>query len=151
MLRDPSLIPLSHQHRDGLALCVLVERGLREDGSAEKAAELARKTADLFELELRNHFDVEERILFPAIREKLGPLVEELVADHRRLEALVERVSGAAGPERAAALLEFTSALSGHIRREERELFEDIQKRLPRETLDQLGRAIQADVVRVCL
>jgi len=33
MLRDPSLIPLSHQHHNGLALCVLVRRSLAADGS----------------------------------------------------------------------------------------------------------------------
>ncbi len=139
MLRHPSLIPLSHQHQHALALCVLIER------SPEKTAELARKVADLFELELRNHFDVEERILFPAIRQNLGPtpLVEELVAEHRLLEDLAARVP--------ATLAEFGAALSRHIRREERELFEDIQKRLSPETLETLKRAIEAEVVHVCL
>ncbi|MBI3666850.1 MAG: hemerythrin domain-containing protein [Acidobacteria bacterium] len=153
MLRDPSLIPLSHQHQHGLALCVMIERGLQEDRSPENTARLARRVADTFELELRNHFDVEERILFPAIREKLGPTpqVEELVADHRRLEGLVERVAKAEGENRARALLELAGVLSRHIRLEERELFEDIQKRLPCEKLQELGRAIDAGVVRVCL
>ena len=143
MLRDPGLIPLSHQHQHGLALCVMIERGLRD------TAELAAKVADTYELELRNHFEVEEGILFPSIRESLGPapLIDELIADHRRLEALVEQVkTGQPG-----ALLEFASTLSGHIRREERELFEDVQKRLPRDELDRLGREIDSHVVRVCL
>ena len=149
MLRDPSLIPLSHQHQHGLALCVTIERGLRQDRSPETAAKMARRVADIFDLELRNHFDVEERILFPAIRENLGPtpLVDELIAEHRQLEALVRDVA-TAEPE---VLLRFAAQLSEHIRREERELFEDIQKRLPRETLDRLGQAIDRDVVRVCL
>ena len=144
MLRHPSLIPLSHQHQHGLALCVLIERGLREDASPENTAKLARQAADLFELELRNHFDVEERILFPAIRESLGPtpLVEQLVVEHRELEALIARG--------AAALPDFAAALAAHIRREERELFEDIQKRLPPEKLEQLGRLVEKEVVRVC-
>ena len=148
MLRDPSLIPLSHQHQHGLALCVIIERGLREGQSPETTARLARRVTDAFELELRNHFDVEERILFPAVRENLGPgpQVEELVADHRRLEALVGRIASGE-PE---ALLEFAGALSAHIRKEERELFEDVQKRLPREKLEELGRAIGAELVEVC-
>lgn len=142
MLRHPSLIPLSHQHQHGLALCVLIDRGLRENASRD---DLARKAADLFELELRNHFDVEERILFPAIRESLGPLplIDELVAEHRRLEALVAELPG--------TLAEFAAMLSAHIRREERELFEDIQNRLPAETLARLSEAIKSEVVRVCL
>lgn len=139
MLRHPSLIPLSHQHQHALALCVQIERGLRSP------EELARKAAGLFELEIRNHFDIEERILFPAVREALGPLplIDELLAEHRRLEALPARF-----PE---TLAEFAATLSAHIRREERELFEDVQSRLPAETLEHLGEQIKSEVVRVCL
>jgi hemerythrin-like domain-containing protein len=153
MLRDPSLIPLSHQHQHGLALCVRIERTLRDDRSPERSAELARRVADTYDLELRNHFDVEERLLFPALREHLGPLplVETLQAEHRKLEALVERVRTADDAARSAALADFSTALAAHIRTEERELFEDIQKRLSPEVLSSLGQAIDRDVVRVCL
>jgi len=153
MRRDPTLHPLSRQHQHGLALTVVIDRNLRGDPSPELTAGLARKVADAYELELKNHFDIEERILFPAIRRELGPtpLVEELEADHRRLEGLIARLSQASQTERPEALREFAAALSAHIRREERELFEDIQKRLPRGTLDQLGRDIDEAVVRVCL
>ena len=151
MLRDRSLVPLSRQHQHGLTLCVQIERGLRKDHSPERSAKLARRVTDAYEIELRNHFDVEERILFPAIRQNLGlsPLVEELVGEHRQLEALIGRVASA-GEDQPKALLEFAATLSGHIRREERQLFEDIQKRLTREMLDRLGRAIEAEVVRAC-
>jgi hemerythrin-like domain-containing protein len=130
-----------------LALCVLVDRGLTKDSSAANVAALAKKIADSFEIELRNHFDLEERLLFPAIREHLGalPIVDDLLADHRRLERL------AAGLRAAADLRAFTALLSAHIRREERELFEDIQARLPRDVLDRLGQAFEAEAVRVCL
>ena len=153
MLRDPSLIPLSHQHQHGLALCVRIERALRDDRSPERSAELARRVADAYDLELRNHFDVEERLLFPAIREHLGPLplVETLQAEHRELEALVERVRAADAVARPAALADFSTALAAHIRTEERELFEDIQKRLSPAVLSSLGQAIDRDVIRVCL
>ena len=145
MLRHPGLIPLSHQHQHGLALCVTIDR----TASPESAAGLARRVRNIFDLELRNHFDIEERILFPAIVSALGPtpLVDQLIAEHRQLEQLVEDTQTA----RPAALREFAAALSEHIRREERELFEDIQRRLPPETLEQLGRSIDAAVVRVCL
>jgi iron-sulfur cluster repair protein YtfE (RIC family) len=181
MLRHPSLIPLSHQHQHALALCVTIDRALRSGPtpssgpapdagqdppparapyagqaplgsqvpsagpSPEQTALLARKAADLFEIEIKNHFDIEERILFPAIREHLGslPLVDELIEEHRHLEALIARL-----PE---TLAEFGSTLSAHIRKEERDLFEDIQQRLSAQTLEQLKEKIAADVVRVCL
>ena len=147
MLRDRSLHPLSHQHQHGLALCVVVERGLTRDSSPENLTALAKKIRYSFEVELVNHFDLEERLLFPAIRGHLGEMaiVGELVADHRKLEKMV------GGLRAPAELRAFTALLSAHIRREERELFEDIQGRLPREALDQLGTAFEAEAVRVCL
>jgi len=145
MLRNRSLIPLSQQHHNGLALCVLTERSLREDASASNVGKLARKAIDRYELELTNHFEIEERILFPAID---SPLITGLIAEHRLLEALIGRMR--AEPT-AALLLEFTALLRAHIRREENELFEDIQRRLPRERLDSLGVEIDAKAVRICL
>jgi hemerythrin-like domain-containing protein len=150
MLRDKTLIPLSQQHHNGLALCVLTERALREDESAENVAVLARKAIDRYELELTNHFEIEERDLFPAIERELGPypLIAGLIADHRELEAMIGTMRSAPSAE---LLRRFTALLRTHIRREEGELFEDIQQRLPRETLDRLGQTIDAKAVRICL
>ena len=145
MLRDPSLIPLSQQHHNGLALCVLTERSLAQDASAGNVAALARKAIDRYELELSNHFEIEEQILFPAVE---SPLIAGLIAEHRQLEAMIDRLRGEPS---AALLLEFTGLLRTHIRREENELFEDIQRQLPREVLDSLGAEIVAKAVRICL
>ena len=146
MLRDPSLIPLSHHHQHGLALCVMMDRGLRQDASAENVAKFTRKAIDMYDLELTNHFEIEEKFVFPAIEPH--PLVAELIGQHRRLEAFIARLR----MEPSSDLLrEFAELLRAHIRREENELFQDIQKRLPRETLDQLGKEIDARAVRICL
>jgi hemerythrin-like domain-containing protein len=48
-------------------------------------------------------------------------------------------------------LEQFCALLSGHVRREENELFEQIQRALPREVLDRAGSEIDRRVVRVCL
>ena len=150
MLRDRSLIPLSQQHHNGLALCVMTERSLAQDTSTANVAALARKSVDRYELELTNHFEIEEQDLFPTIETNLGklPLIAELIADHRALEAMVEEMRAGATSE---LLLRFTAFLRAHIRREESELFEDIQKRLPRAALDALGESIDAKAVRICL
>jgi hemerythrin-like domain-containing protein len=146
VLRDRSLIPLSQQHHNGLSLCVLTERSLGEDASAANVAKLARKAIDRYELELTNHFEMEESILFPAVEHH--PLVPGLISDHRQLEALIGRLRD---EPTSALLLEFTALLRTHIRREENELFQDIQRLLPRETLDSLGKEIDAKAVRICL
>lgn len=149
MLRDPSLIPLSHQHHDALSLCVLTERSLRADSSEENTAMLARRVVDRFEQALANHFQVEERVLFPAVEERIEkmPLIRELIEDHRKLEQLSDALRKKPS---LGSLQQFTELLRAHVRREENELFELIQRRMPRAALDLLGQEIGAEIVRVC-
>ena len=146
MLRDPSLIPLSHQHHNGLVLCVLTRRSLQHDTSAANIEKLARRAVDRYELELANHFDLEEQVLFPACGPL--PLIAELLADHRTLEAFIDRLRAVPS---AGLLEDFCALLSTHIRREESELFEQIQRTLPREVLDRAGAEIDRRAVRICL
>ena len=146
MLRDPSLIPLSQQHHNGLALCVLTRRSLAADSSPENIARLARCVIDRYELELANHFEIEEQVLFPAAGPM--PLIDQLLAEHRTLEALIAQLRAAPSAE---LLEQFCALLSEHIRREENELFEQIQRALPREALDRAGSEIDRRAVRICL
>jgi len=146
MLRDPSLIPLSHQHQHGLALCVMLRRSLAADSTPGNVAHWARRVVDRYEVELVNHFEIEEQVLFPACGAM--PLIAELIEEHRRIEALVEQLRLAPS---AALLEEFCALLAGHIRREESGLFEQAQRELPREVLDRAGAEIDRRAVRVCL
>jgi len=146
MLRDPTLIPLSHQHQHGLALCVLMRRSLASDSSLENVAQHAQRVIDRFEVELVNHFEIEEQVLFPLCGSI--PLVGDLIAEHRAIEALVARLR----TDPSAALLEeFCVLLCAHIRREESGLFEEVQRALPRDVLDRAGAEIDRRAVRVCL
>jgi hemerythrin-like domain-containing protein len=150
MLRDPGLIPLSHQHHNGLALCVLVRQALERDGSAENVARQAKRIADRYEVELANHFQLEEEILFAVAQETLGPitLVSRLATEHRRLEKLAAAL--ASTPTREL-VDEFCTLLPAHIRCEENELFQDLQQRLPRSVLDRMGLVFEQRAVRICL
>ena len=146
MLRDPSLIPLSHQHHNGLALCVMIRRSLTSDSSAGNVERWARKAVDRYEIELVNHFEIEEEVLFPVCAGI--PLVEELLAQHGEVRRLVEALRKAPS---AALLEEFGELLTKHIRLEENELFEQAQRVVPREDLDRIGAEIDRRAVRVCL
>ncbi len=152
MLRDPSLIPLSHQHQHGLALAVLIDRGLKADPSEHKAEELSHKATQLGEVELLGHFKVEEEVLFPAVRPFLDSeeMIDELIGEHRQMEELLGRLAHAAAGQRMALLGEFGALLSRHIRTEERQLFEQIQRRLSGDDLLALGERIDASVRKVC-
>src|SRR6185503_8590714 len=87
MLRDPSLIPLSRQHQHGLALCVLSRRSLAEDASTENVAKVADKVINHYEVELTNHFEIEEQVLFPSCGPM--PIIDELRGEHRAMEGMI--------------------------------------------------------------
>ena len=151
MLRDKNLIPLSHQHQHALALCVRIERAspIAEVDLASWHSEIAQ----LWQNEIAFHFTAEEQVLFPAARSfpELVPLVEELLADHASLSASFAR----AKKKRLSAsdLALFARSLSAHIRKEERQLFEELQKRIAPPALANLGKRLEEtlkDSVQAC-
>lgn len=96
----------------------------------------------IFVTEIHNHFDAEERELFPvAVRfPELGQLVDELVTEHVLL-----RDYFALATERTmdtAKLHDFAKKLSAHIRKEERQLLETLQRLLAPEELARVGTAL---------
>ncbi len=140
MLRDPALIPLSHQHQHALALCVRIERDLRagEPDLPKWRQEIAR----LYEGEISYHFEGEEKIIFSvaAWHRSLAPLAAELIAEHKRLRRYFQEAVH--GRLTQGELADFADALAAHVHKEERQLFEAMQKVLSREELQRMGRAL---------
>jgi hemerythrin-like domain-containing protein len=140
MLRDKNLIPLSHQHRRALALCVRIGRSL-DAGEADVNA-WQQEIAQHYTQDIRFHFAAEEQILFPAAARfpELEPLVKELLQEHGNLRVIfgqaADRKMGQ--PE----LGQFANLLSSHIRKEERQLFEEMQKRMTAEDMGELGKRL---------
>ena len=145
MLRDKSLVPLSHQHHNALALCVLTERSLAADTSAANIAKLAKRVIDRYELEMVNHFELEETVLFPRLP---AEAVEQFIAEHRRMTSLVEQLRVEPTVD---ALRDFSSLLRHHVRSEENDLFQRAQESLPRSVLDEIGEVLDRQAVRICL
>jgi len=151
MLRDPSLVPLSRQHQHALALCVRIERALQDDAVDLSAWQL--EMHQLYEDEVRFHFAAEEKILFPAARRfpDLAALAGELSSEHKRLRDYFGRADQ--GAMNKGELGTYAKLLSAHIRKEERHLFEDMQKRMRPAELrslgDELARALE-DAAQAC-
>jgi hemerythrin-like domain-containing protein len=151
MQRDPSLIPLSRQHQHALALCVRLERALQ--AGAVDLGPWQLEVHQHYANEVQFHFAAEESILFPAARRfsELAPVVGELSAEHERLrESFAHADQGTMDQGKLAT---FAKLLSGHIRKEERQLFEAMQNRMGPEELKSLGselaRALE-DAVQAC-
>jgi len=151
MLRDKNLIPLSRQHQHALALCVRIERALQKNVMDLDAWQL--EVEQQYGQEIGFHFAAEESVLFPAARRfpELVSLVEELTDEHGRLREYFARAHERAmdGGELGA----FAELLSGHIRKEERQLFEALQKLVEADELRRIGAAIEQELAvghRVC-
>ncbi len=152
MLRDRNLIPLSHQHRRALVLCVRIDRAspIGDSDLVVWQAEIAQHFQD----EIRIHFAAEENVLFPAARRfpALIPLVEELLLDHFLLrESFAEAEAHAMS---AADISAFAERMSAHIRKEERQFFQRLQELMTPEELALLGKNLDEalkDVAQTCL
>jgi hemerythrin-like domain-containing protein len=141
VLRSPALIPLSHQHQHALALCVKIERALKKREA--DVAHWNREAASLFSDEIRFHFEAEEKWIFPAAQRfpDLASLVIELLAEHAQMREAMKAAE--LGRLDAAALTRFVRLLSSHIRKEERRLFEEVQRLLPANVLATLGAQLK--------
>jgi hemerythrin-like domain-containing protein len=140
MLRDKYLVPLSRQHQHALALCVRINRA-----TLSTPAEIQAWQSEIqqhFEQEIQYHFAAEETDLFPVARryKELASLVDELIAEHVVLRNYFAKA--AARSLDREDLRQFGETLSGHIRKEERQLFEGIQEYLTPEELLQAGVAV---------
>ena len=151
MLRDKNLIPLSHQHQHALALCVRIERA-----SPVPSGDLDAWLAEIVQIvqgEIRTHFTAEEQVVFPAALRfaELAELVEDLLQEHAALrEDFTAAELREMSPER---LRSFAQGLSGHIRKEERMLFERMQALMSPTELAELGARLQdalKDAAQAC-
>lgn len=140
MLRDKNLIPLSHQHHNALALCVFIKKAFEQPHA--DLARWQREIVDLWTRELAIHFEAEEQVIFPAAKAAgMETLVGELLGHHTLLTARV--LQARRGEMSADDLSRFAAELTVHVRKEENELFEELQRRLSSEQLAQIGAAVE--------
>ena len=142
MKRHKALYSLSHEHHNGLMLAQLVKANSPEYKGLPKTIEDKKHYAvKFFEENLIPHFKKEEDIFFPSARgksEKIEKLVEELIQQPNKIDSLIEIIKSSAQPE--VELDELGKLLESHIRKEERELFQLVQKVFSADELEKLDR-----------
>jgi len=146
MKRHKSLYPLSHDHHQGLILAQIIKKNAPKyknlpdtlDGKVEY-------TINFYNIELVKHFRQEEEILFPAAKGKdkrIDSLIDEIISEHRKIESLVESLKTKNNYKEI--LNELGNLLESHIRKEERNLFPEIEKILTEEELELLAAKLTA-------
>ena len=141
MKRDPALIPLSRDHHQMLLLAQLLKQGAPPYKGLPTTAEgKAKYLEDAWEGVVLPHMEEEESQLFPLARrlenEEVTGMVDRLEKEHRQLGALYDGVMQ--NPDRIAAQDALGRLLERHIRFEEREFFQLVQRKMPSEMLQVL-------------
>jgi iron-sulfur cluster repair protein YtfE (RIC family) len=138
--RHPALVPLSQDHQHELAHARRLHRAA--DAEPEQRLAAASAYADAFFAETVEHFRREEEILFPLYVRHAGstPTLERILREHMQLHGLVRalRTAAAAGEIAPEALRTLGALLHEHVRVEERELFEEIERIVPPAELERL-------------
>lgn len=136
MRRSAALAALSRDHHHALDAALRLRRA--EPETLAQAVDHFRR---FFESRGAHHFDVEERVLLPALPAddlEWGPLSRRVLDEHADLRARGARVGD------VDAARELGQRLNDHVRFEERELFVVLEQRLGAEGLERLGRQLDA-------
>lgn len=129
MKRHKSIIPLSHDHYHGLMLAQLIKKGApKYENLPTDLIGKANHVKEIWEKELKPHFDNEEQILFPFVKGKnneIDVLIDEVLDEHIKIKILVDELASTDNLE--STLDKLGVLLEKHIRKEERVLFAKIQ------------------------
>jgi hemerythrin-like domain-containing protein len=132
MKRHESIAALSRDHHFGLLFCWKIRQGIRKQVPTERMQGYVQY---FWDNHLRQHFEEEERWLFPAIQ---GAFCERAISEHAQIRQLVEAVNSIT-PVVPEELNSLADCLDKHIRFEERTLFPYIEKELPAQVLIEIG------------
>lgn len=148
MKRHQQLQPLSRQHHNGLLMALLITKGLKKKASLSIMSDFI---SNGWNEELREHFDMEESVLLPVLRQKLFDplLIDQLISEHRQIRLLVEKAMANQATE--AHLESFASLLEKHIRFEEKIFFPKAEEVLSEEELMEIGSQLHEDRSKNCI
>jgi len=149
MKRHPALIPLSHDHHDALVVAQALILGQspapRSDWPTDRRTQVNRVIA-FFTHTLRSHFEVEEAHLFPTVLAHLpgeADLVAQLLDEHDAIRNQVRELERDPTTALSVRLPALGRLLEAHVRREERVLFETMQREMQPDDLVALGTRLK--------
>jgi iron-sulfur cluster repair protein YtfE (RIC family) len=138
--RDPRLIWLSRDHHDGLLIGWKIRQGIAYKVASARMVDYVMST---FAAELEPHFAEEEDLIFSRL-DRIDALRTRAEAEHAAIRELIAKLH-ASEVDAATVLLEFADMLQAHIRFEERILFPHVEKAIPAQDLDAIGRQLEDD------
>lgn len=118
--RSQELTQLSKEHHEALLLVWKIRQGIRKGVEPVRIAKYCRW---FWEVHLVGHFRREEELL-PLVLPKEHPLLQKMLDDH---DVIQRRVKGL--PDNNTETLELLAqSINDHVRFEERQLFNEVEK-----------------------
>jgi hemerythrin-like domain-containing protein len=134
--RSVQLIPLSHEHHDGLLFVWKIRQGVQNNVSIDK---LRHYTIWYWHQHIKPHFYQEEKILLPYMPAD-HPMAARLKKEHEYIRELILNLDKEADYPTFSRLC---NLLNDHIRFEERELFGYLEKTLSAAQLDSIYKELE--------
>ncbi len=138
--RSEHILQLSREHHFSLLFCWKIRQGL------QKQVEPNRITAyvkHFWELHVIPHFAEEEQVVFPHLQDDK---VNRAINEHEELRKAYRHLMEHPDKNPVEQLTHIADKMDAHVRYEERDLFPHIEKSLPQETLEMIGRQIDSQM-----
>ena len=137
--RHKAIVSFSKDHHLGLLLVWKIRQGLKKAISIER---ISNYVLSFFTENLQNHFNEEEEMLFCKLPDG-DDLRKQAEADHKAIYKLIVAIRE--NKNDAYLLNQFADKLEKHIRFEERELFNHLQKNIASEELAEIEKRLSND------
>ncbi len=159
--RNAALVPLSNEHFSHLVFAKRLREGKPDniesnwpENSNEKR--LIEQVIEYFSVDMLHHFELEEKGVFPiyalyieeASAEK--KLLDIILENHQTVKQKIYSLKGLEGKNLIQKLKEIGTEIEEHIRKEERQLFEDIQQKIPTDELMEIGKVLKEKSILKC-
>jgi hemerythrin-like domain-containing protein len=137
VVNDPIAI-LKRDHREAAALLKQL--------SESKPGATRRRTTNKVVAALQLHMAIEEELLYPLVKERIGTEEEqEAENEHDLARAGLDKMSELVdSPGFGAAVAMTTAGIKHHVKEEETEVFPELKSKLDRDELAELGDAVAA-------
>jgi len=148
MKRHGQLQPLSRQHHNGLLAALLLKKGIKKSAVTNVMADFI---LDFWNNDLEAHFNSEETVLIPALKETAfdETLTRRLLNEHFAMRSYIHSLQN--GFTDISIIEDFATLLEEHIRFEERIYFPEAEKVLNEEQLIAIGADLHENNETNCI
>lgn len=138
--RNKNLVALSHEHHHGLIFCTRLKKASQTDNETLKSF-----VKDFWNNRLSPHFEREEKLLLPLLRDK--EIALQFLSEHDQIKELIQTVLENKRKNIKEETLTLAKLINAHIRFEERILFPWLEKSLTLDELAVIGKELEGTEV----